>query len=59
MGWEESGFNCWGDQGACPRVLHVLHEDIWNPPEVSLVLSAFDDTGSLGSPPRQVVYPHV
>ena len=28
-----------------------------NAPAVSLVLTAFDDTGSLGSPPRQAVYP--
>ena len=29
----------------------------WNAAAVSLVSSAFDDTGFLGSPPRQAVYP--
>ena len=51
----ECGFNCWGAQGARARVL-VLHECIWNAPVVSLVHPAFDDTGSLGSPPGQVVH---
>ena len=32
-------------------------KNIWNAPVVSLVLPTFNDTGSLGSPPRQVVYP--
>ena len=44
-------------QGACARVILVLCESIWNVPMVSLVLTAFDDPSSLGSPPRQVVYP--
>ena len=39
----------------------ILHmgslECIWNAPTVSLVLPAFNDTSSLGSPPRQVFYP--
>ena len=39
------------------HVYLVLRECIWNAPAVSLVLTTFDDTGSLGSPPRQVVYP--
>ena len=39
-------------QGARARVILVLRERIWNAPAVSLVLKAFDDTGSLGSPPR-------
>ena len=34
----------------------VIRECIWNVPAVSLVLPAFDSTGSLGSIPRQVVY---
>ena len=38
-------------QGARNRVILVLRECI------SLVLPVFDDTGSLGSPPGQVVYP--
>ena len=42
-------------QGASARVILVLRECIWNAPAVSLVLLAFYDTGSLGSPPRQVV----
>ena len=48
-----------GGQGAYARVILVLHECIWNAPAVSLVLPAFDHTGSLGSLPRQVVYPPV
>ena len=46
-----------GDHEACSRVILVLLECILNAPAVSLVLPAFDDTGSLGFPPRQVVYP--
>ena len=42
---------------ACTRVIQVLRECIRNAPAVSLVLPAFGHTGSLGSPPRQVVYP--
>ena len=38
-----------GGQGACIRVILVLHECIWNAPV------PFDDPGSLGSPPCQVV----
>ena len=38
------------------RVL-VLRECIWNASTVSLVIPAFDDTGSLGSTPRRVLYP--
>ena len=45
----------WG-QGARPCVILVLRECIWNAPSVSLALPASDDTVSLGSPPRQVVY---
>ena len=45
-----------GGQGACTRVILVLRECIWNEPMVSLVLAAFDGTGSLGSPPRQGIY---
>ena len=39
------------------RVILVLGECNWNTSAVSLILPAFDDTGSLGSPLRQVVYP--
>ena len=46
-----------GGLGAHARVILVLRECIWIVPEVSLVFLTFDDTGSLGSPPRQVVYP--
>ena len=48
-----------GGQGAHARVILVLREcrSIWNAPGVSLVLLTFNDTVSLGSPPRQVVYP--
>ena len=45
-----------GGLGASPRVILVLRQYIWNVPEVLLVLPAFDDTSSLGSPPHQVVY---
>ena len=48
-----------GGQGARVRVILVLREYIWNAPAISLVLLTFDDTGSLGSPPRQVVSPPV
>ena len=34
-------------------VILILCECIWNVPKVSLVLLAFDDTGSLGYPPFQ------
>ena len=44
-------------QRAHDRDTLVLRESIWNAPAVSLVLSAFDETVSLGSPPRQVGYP--
>ena len=56
MGWGESGFNCWEGQAARARVILVLRGYIWKATTVSLVLPAFDDTGSLESPPRQVVY---
>ena len=39
------------------RVIFVLREYIWNALAVFLVLLPFNDTGSLGPPPRQVVYP--
>ena len=48
-----------GGQGASPRFILVLREYIWNGPAVSLALPSFDGTGSLGSPPRQVVYPRL
>ena len=41
-----------GGSGGRARVLLVLRECIWNALEVSLVLPAFDDTGSLGSSTR-------
>ena len=44
-----------GGQGARAYVILVLRECIWNAPAVSAVLLAFDNTGSLGSPPRQTV----
>ena len=47
-----------GVQGVRARVL-VLRECIWIATAVSLVLPPFDDIGSPGSPPRQVVYPSV
>ena len=38
-------------------VILVLLKFIWNAPEVSLVHSAFEDTGFLGFPPRRMAYP--
>ena len=46
-----------GVQGARARDILVLRECIWNAPEVSFVLPALDDIGSLGIPPRWVIYP--
>ena len=46
-----------GGQEVRAVVILVLRECIWNVPVASLVLPAFDDTGFLGSPPCQVVYP--
>ena len=48
-----------GGQGARAHVIHVLRECIWNAPAFSLVLPAFENTGSLGSPLRQRDYPPV
>ena len=48
-----------GGERARARLILVLREFIWSAPAVSLVLPAIDDTGSLGSPPRQMVYPPV
>ena len=56
MGWGSPGSNV-GCQGARARVILVLCEFIWKVSAVSLFLPAFDDAGSLGSPPRQGVYP--
>ena len=36
--------------------VHVVHECIWNALVVLLGLPTFDDTGSLGCPPRGVAY---
>ena len=46
-----------GCQGTCAGVILVLRGYIRNALAVSLVLPTFDETGSLGSPMRQVVYP--
>ena len=46
-----------GGQEACACVILVLHECIWNALAVSLVLPAFDDSGSLGSSLDQFVCP--
>ena len=58
MGWQ-GGFwvQLLGGQGARNPVILVLRERIWNATAVSLVLPAFNDTGSLDSPPSKVVYP--
>ena len=39
-----------GVHGACIQVILVLHDCIWNSPIASLILPAFNDTGSLGFP---------
>ena len=58
MGWGESGSIVWGVKGlALMLFLFYVNVSGMRPPAVSLVLPAFDDTGSLGSPLRQVVYP--
>ena len=46
-----------GESGACALNNLILRECIWNAAAVSLVHPTFDDTGSLSSPPRQMVYP--
>ena len=57
MGWGSLG-SIVGVRGPVLVVfLFILRECIWNAPTVSLVVPAFDDTGSLGSPPRHAVYP--
>ena len=54
MEWGLSGSNCWGVKWPVLVIFFYV-----NAPMVLLILSAFDNTGSLGSPPRQVVYPPV
>ena len=46
-------------QGARALVTLVLYGCVWNVPVVSLSLPTFDDTGCLGSPLRQVIYPPI
>ena len=48
-------FNCWGVKWSA-LVLFLFYVNLSG---MSLVLPAFDDTGSLDSPPRQVIYPLV
>ena len=55
-GGGESGFKCWGSRNRA-RVILVLRECNWSAPAVSLVLPAFDVTGSLSFPACLVVYP--
>ena len=59
MGWGGVWVQLFGDQRACARAIIVLRECIWNALAVSLVLPAFDDTGSVGSSPRRVFIPLV
>ena len=49
--------NCLGVRAARARVALVLRQCIRNVPAVSLVFPTFDDSGSLGNPLRQGVYP--
>ena len=51
-----SGLKFWRVRGGRARFILVLRECIWNAPAILLVLLTFDDTGSLGSLPHQVVY---
>ena len=44
-------------EGSRARAILVLRECIWNAPVISLVLPAFDDTESLGSPHQVVSLP--
>ena len=46
-----------GRLGSRARLILVLRECIWNVAAALLVLPTFDDTDSLGSFPRQVIYP--
>ena len=46
-------------QGARACFTLALREWIWNAPVISLILPAYDNTGSLGYPPHPVVYPSV
>ena len=55
--WGRLGSIVEGGQGTRARFIPVLRECIWNASTVSIVLPSFDGIGSLGSPPRQVVYP--
>ena len=57
MGW---GFWVYllGWQVPRAQVILVLRECIWNASAVRLFLTAYDDTGTLGSPSHQVVYPY-
>ena len=57
MGWGSLGSIVGGGEGARALIILVLHECTWNAAAVSLVLPAFDDTGSIGSPPHHMVYP--
>ena len=60
LNYNKGGGGVWvqllGVQGALALVIFALRECILNGSAVTLV-PTFDDTGSLGSPPRQVVYP--
>ena len=47
----------WGGESQGSIVILVISECIRKAPAVMLFLSAFDDTGSLGYPPRRMVYP--
>ena len=58
MGWGSLG-SIAGSYGGTTCVIPVSCECIWSAPMVSLVLPAFDDTGSLGSPPNQWSMPLV
>ena len=45
-----------GGQVVEVRVVVFSRGCVWSAPVVSLILPVFDDTGSLGSPPRRVDY---
>ena len=54
---EEVWVQLLGVQGPRAHVIFVLRECIWTAPLVSLLLPAFNDTGSLGYPQFRLVYP--
>ena len=57
--WGEVGVrvHMLGGKGVHAHVIFVLRKCVLYAPAVSFVLPALENTGSLGSPPHQVIYP--